>query len=183
VTGLGALATLSGFTVANINSYFESLAIGEGLIANAAVGTLKIGENAVTVPVSAFTASGLLLTTSWQTAQSVSINTLGQPVVLSFTALASLAGLSFSGATTDIYLEIVDGHGDVLSSQIATTAFAAYDSAGGGTYNWKLGTPICVTYKYSPASGPQTISVKVKYFGDGAPIISIRSLTAIGVKR
>lgn len=183
VTGLGSLATLSGFTVANIDSYFETLAVGEALLANAAVSTLKIGENAVTVPVSAFTASGLTLTTSYQTAQSVTINTLGQPAVLSFTALLTLTGSSFSGATTDIYAKIVDGYGDVLSEQIITKAFAAYDSKDGGTYNWKLGAPICLTHKYSPTSGSQTISIQLKYMGDGAPTVSVRAFTALGVKR
>lgn len=53
ISGLGAFATLGQINLNNASTYIASGAIGEALIGNAQIGTLKIAGNAVTVPATA----------------------------------------------------------------------------------------------------------------------------------
>lgn len=108
ISGLGNLSTLDGFTLANIETYFENAAIGEALIGNAAVGTLKIQENAVTVPVGAYTAGNIELGTSWVTIQQATINALGQPVSIDYASAYYISWSSSTGyATGELYCRLV----------------------------------------------------------------------------
>jgi len=107
VTGLGSLSTLNGFTVANISSYFENAAIGEALLGNAAVTTLKIGPNAVTVPVGAYTAGNIALGTSWVTIQQATINALGQPVSIDYASAYYISWSSTGYVTGELYCRLV----------------------------------------------------------------------------
>ena len=107
ITGLGNLSTLNGFTVANITSFFETAAIGEALLSNAAVSTLKIQNNAVTVPVGAYTAGNIEIGTSWVTIQQATIDALGQPVSINYATAYHLVWTSTGYVTAELYCRLV----------------------------------------------------------------------------
>ena len=65
--GLGDMAFIDQITAANISTFIAAAAIGEAYIGNAAVGTLKIQDQAVIIPISAYTAGDVAVSDSSET--------------------------------------------------------------------------------------------------------------------
>jgi hypothetical protein len=180
IAGLGDLATLDGFTLANIDSYFETAAIGSALIANAAVSTLKIGMDAVTVPVSAFTSGTISLTGSWQTVQSAVLNSEGYPIFISFSASCSKGGPAGGSGDLYVYLRIADDTGEKLAEQLVLTASPTLPP-GGIVWEWHLSSMVPFTWRYVPVSGSRTVRIQMR--ASEYVSVTVRSLYCGGIKR
>ncbi len=132
------------------------------IIANAAIGTLEIAGNAVTIPTAAYTAGPVSPTGgSYQTIQSVSWTSSG---ALTFVTVTFSAGnWSVAGA---LYIQCIDD----LSNSLITTAYIsiAYEN-------------YAVSFSYTPTAGARTLYLKVNAFATG-PFINI-SLLTMEVKR
>lgn len=131
------------------------LAVGEGQINNLAVGTLKIKDNAVTIPVSAYTAGGIGVSTTYTTVQSATIVSLGGDIniLVSFNLLPNG---SFPGLLGNYYFKIIRDSTEIVGESLflnayqpspgsgpaylggVTTAFNIADHPGAGTYTYKL---------------------------------------------
>lgn len=92
---------------ANIGNYMSSAAIVEAYIKDAQVSTLKIQENAVTVPVGAYTAGNIALGESWVTIQQATINALGQPVSIYYASAYNITWASTGTVTGELYCRLV----------------------------------------------------------------------------
>lgn len=92
---------------ANIGNYMSSAAIVEAYIKDAQVSTLKIQENAVTVPVGAYTAGNIALGESWVTIQQATINALGQPVSIYYASAYNITWASTGSVTGELYCRLV----------------------------------------------------------------------------
>lgn len=173
VTGLGTLSTLNGFTVSNISSYFETLAITEALIANAAVGTLKIQDNAVTVPVVAANDASITLTTSYLDILSANIDSEGQPIYVFFNAFHE------NGVTTtaqnDVYLKVLSEGSEIKTAQVSHAAIS----------NLQNGVVTIIAEVPTPSMGTITITVQAKKTTDNGAFATLkyRTLYLQGVKR
>ena len=108
-----------------------------GEIANLTVSTLKIQDYAVTVPVSAYTAGNITVTTSWTTIQSATIIAVGQPISIN---------VSFVTTTGDPYQVRVLRDATVI---YAVHNWIAYDSVG-------LLTIFCANIVDTPSAGSRT---------------------------
>ncbi len=142
--------------------------IGDAQINTAKIGdlqvsTLKIADNAVTVPVSAYTAAGTYYGSGLSTIQSLSITTTGAPVLLSFAVLIEDPGTSPS---TFITLYIYRGATEILAIPIPTLS-----AAGSCAYS----------ITDSPSAGTYTYSLKANL--DSYATISKRNLSALSVKK
>ncbi len=180
IVGLGDLSTIDGFTLANISSYFDTLAIGEALIANLAVSTQKIKDDAVTVPISAFTAAVVNVNTSWVTVQTIAdMNSEGQPVQINFSCVVyrNTSG-TMSTESMTVYLRIIDDEGEQLGSQEVMKVERVQQ---GSSYFWRLRDVLPFTWSYSPTTGDRDISIQLKSTGYFAA--SSRSLNTQGVKK
>lgn len=124
----------------------QNLAVGTAQIANAAINNAQMGSlavdtinlagNAVTIPVSAFSAGYISISASaWTTVQSLSLNTDGSPVFIAFSQLCTVVA----------YIRIVRD-GTVLYDTTASTyltqesgSLADYPPAGYHTYYLQVG--------------------------------------------
>lgn len=97
IANQGWFATLDQLNAANISTYMAAAAISEAFIAEAAIGTLHIQNNAVTVPVAAYNATSKNVTDSYVSFLSATIDSGGQPVQLIFNAY--LSGGAYSGTS------------------------------------------------------------------------------------
>jgi hypothetical protein len=107
---------MSANSITAANAAIANLAVTSGKIASLSVDTLQLANQAVTIGVSAYTSGDLLLTsTSWFTAQSVSITSTGAPI-----AVTVSFGIALYGATTAtnlLFLEIKRGTTVIWASQ------------------------------------------------------------------
>jgi hypothetical protein len=118
-------------------------AVSTAKIADLAVGTLKIADQAVTIPVSVYTAGSTTFNASEQTIQSVTITSTGAPVEI--LACCSYKRTSGSGlnindffiyrGTTLIYK--VDNVEGGITGLIANIAISDTPGAGTHTYYFK----------------------------------------------
>ena len=88
----------------------DDLAVTSAKIGNAAVDTLQIAGDAVTIPVSSYTAGSVSLgsSSSWVTVQTATINPENAPVSLKFNATANIEVNEFeasTGGSTSAYAE------------------------------------------------------------------------------
>lgn len=103
VAGLGGFATLSQITGANISTYMAAAAIKTAYIDDAQVTTLKIGGNAVTIPVSA-TGGSVALSSVYQAICSVGATLTGAALII--LAQVSLDRLSSSTSRAIVQIRI-----------------------------------------------------------------------------
>ena len=173
VTGLGTLSTLNGFTVSNISSYFETLAITEALIANAAVGTLKIQDNAVTVPVVAVNDASITLTTSYQDILSANIDSEGQPIYVFFNAFHE--NTVSTTVQNDVYLKVLSEGSEIKTAQVSHAAIS----------DLQHGVATIIAEVPTPSTGTITITVQAKKTTDNGAFATLeyRTLYLQGVKR
>lgn len=188
IDGLGDFAAINKITSANISTCMDAAVIAEAYLGTAAVGTLKIGENAVTVPVSVFTASSLTVPTGtrWATVQSVSINSDGQPISCVFSNTARFYvgdGAYQQGYTIRLRLKLNENI--VIDSYIATSQLPYTKWTGGseGSYSFIDSAASLVTpYFFTPSSGSQTLTLEVNGNYSGMSLFN-RHVFALGVKR
>ncbi len=159
-----ATGTFTGSLSAATGTFSGSLTAG----AINAVNTINIAGNAVTFPVSAFTAGSVRLNSQlvWETVQSVSITTSGSRVFV---------------ATAGTALSVSYGDGD--------TATPIFRIARNGTELMRGGREaIALSYSDTPAAGTYTYELQMFTsdggfnFGEG-PIANNRSIFVIETKR
>lgn len=130
IDGLGDLASVNKITPANISTYMDSAAIGSAYIADAAVGTLKIQENAVMVPVGAYTANNIELGTDWVTIQQATINALGQPVSIDYASAYYILWSPSTGTVTgELYCRLVYSTGTEIIPEYMVESQVGYPAA------------------------------------------------------
>lgn len=78
----GDFATLSQITPDNVSTYVAALAIKEAYIANASISTLKIQDQAVTIPSAAYTGGSMTGLTSYTNVQSLTVTSTGAPIMV-----------------------------------------------------------------------------------------------------
>lgn len=154
----------------------QNAAIGTAQIGDAQVDTLKIAGEAVTVPVSAYTAASMTAEVE-TTAQTVVINTGGNPVVVTCganirggsTGSAVGGNLFFSSVTVRVYRD-----GTLIYN---TDLLGGSFNTGGG----RVATSWSATLKDTPAVGGSTYSFTVTAINGGT--VANRCIVALGVKR
>lgn len=154
------------------NAKIGSAAITSAKIGDAEVGTLKIAGNAVTVPSSAFTSAtlNLGLSSSWVTAQTLSVTTSGARVFISFSS-------SVTGATVVGESSFTNYVPFFRLKRDSTVVFDAYESSS-------------FTYSETPAASAYTYTVEVnvgttqtRFNESSNTTVSARSLFILETKR
>jgi hypothetical protein len=150
-------------------------------IQDANISTLKIAGNAVTVPVSAYTAAEISSYNSWLSAQQVSLDSGGCPVQVFATIYCHDNGAAPTQRTLNV--RILRGGTDITGTiSIPMNFFSIYDS-GTGTYINRNSLLLTVMgLDAYPPTGSNTYYVQV-YHNNGWVFCSARSMFAIGVKR
>jgi len=142
--------------------------IGGAFIDDMAVDTLHIQNNAVTVPVSAFTGDIINVGTSETTVQSVSINSEGQPVIITASYIQKAGG---SSGAIGGYVYLYRGS-TLIYTSISIGGFSGYE------FYEAMNS---FTIKDNPV-GATTYYLKIKGI-DRVQYISKICLTALGVMR
>ena len=148
-----ALIANGAITSAKIgDAEITSAKIGTAAITSAKIGTaeidtIKIAGNAITVPVSAFTAGEFrnTITNTWQTAQTVSITTSGNRVYISTSGQAFLTTV-FEDSVAPIFRLTRNGTELMISGREAAMSFSETPSAGTYTYALEIRTPFNGTF-------------------------------------
>lgn len=142
----------------------ENLAVTTAKIDNLAVETLKIKDDAVTVPVSAFTAGSIAIIGSEVILQSVSITTSGAKVLILFT------GVVAGEWTTDVMFRIYRD----------TTKI--YENLHNDLYGYYMSHAFSVSLSETPSAGTYTYYIKA-YATPEAAAMKNRSLFVIETKK
>lgn len=205
--GAGSFATLNQITSSNVTTYIAGAAIGtaqvgvltasnigaqsitadkmavgsitaaNAAIDNAAVNTLQIAGNAVTIPVGASLASDTNISTQ-ATLASVSIDSGGAPTYISGIVVSQ----AYGSANPPLYVYLYDGSGTLL-----TTTGVPISSLSSGVYT----SSVIQFYVSSPGTGTKTYVLKAGSFinlgggsvGYGVALGGKCSIFAIGTKR
>ena len=149
----GAFATLNQITSGNIGTYMAAAAIGTAYIGDLQVSTVKIQDQAVTIPVSMFTsgATSNIGGSSWVNVQSAAIVSTGAPMLISFHC--DIKWTAGSG-TNGIYEPRILDNGVVLNTFSPVACVQANDS--------KYAQSSFVYRISAPTPGFHTISVQLK---------------------
>lgn len=113
----GAMSGVDKLTSANVATYIDNAVIQSAFIADAAVGTLKIDGEAVTIPRSAYTAAKIFSTYGYTTfidVQTCYINAAGASVMI-----LGGASMMVSGGVPQFGLRIVSPSGAILSESFS----------------------------------------------------------------
>ena len=115
----------------------------DAYIHNASVNTLKIAGNAVTVPVSAFTAGTFTNTQTnlWQSAQSISLTTSGSRVYITTAGQAVQAAFGESESVAPLFRLTRNGVELMASGSQPSMSFSETPAAGTYTYALEVRTP------------------------------------------
>jgi len=159
-------AIIQAGTITAALAQIAAATIGTANIIDLNVTTLKIKDNAVTVPVSAFTAAGTVVGAALTTVQSVAITTTADPLFVLFTATVTTTGV-------DKYIDQI---------QILRGANVIYDDADNKDVFASAGSTIAISISITPPAEAETYHVKVK--ADQTNItVSNKSLLLLGVKK
>lgn len=136
--------------------------LGNAVVTNAkihalAVDTIKIADQAVTIPVSAFSSSASL-STSFSTIISCAINSSGAPILVGFSFSTAIADFQ----SFDVQLLV---NGSILFTQSKIAGFDVIDSS--------VRQPYSYNYVHTPGVGSFTYSVEVKRSGGSSPAENI----------
>ncbi len=160
----------------------NTVMVNTGNIASLAVDTLQIANQAVTIPVGAYTAAS----TSTNPVQSATITSTGAPILITVSGL-------FGGGFTNLYSSsagTVSGSAGWRVKRGVTTVFdsgyivtwSTYISAGG--YGSASATDACsLSFIDTPGAGSVTYTVEIYDTGSGAASASLRSITLLEVKK
>lgn len=126
-----------------------------GLIANLAVQTFHIGNNAVTIPVAVRQGSSISITTNTgeTTLVSATINSTGAPITI-FGGAALLYGMTANQVRTTFTISLYRGATLLASQQVG---FGPCSSTGTGFYEY----PALVPYLDTPGAGSWTYSLRI----------------------
>lgn len=145
-----------------------------GEIADLTVQTIKIVDQAVTFPVSVFTAASVTITTNPQTIQSATIVASGAPILVSFSAIVTEGGGSGSGVPNSNSQTLTVFRGATLLATYSGICYvtSSYDS-GSSTYLLNAGSDLAsFILTDTPTAGSHTYSVKLSNSALGTIITS-----------
>jgi hypothetical protein len=150
------------------NAKIGTAAITSAKIGTAEVDTIKIAGNAVTVPVSAFTAGSVALNSAlvWETVQSVSITTSGSRVFVATAGTAISVSFGDGGNAIPIF-RIARNGVELMRGGREAIALSFSDTPAAGTYTYEL----------------QMFSSDAGFSLGAGPIASNRSIFVIETKR
>ncbi len=172
VSGIGAFALVDQITEANISTYMETAAIKEAYIANAAVSTLKIQDNAVTVPVYAENDAIMYLKDYYQNVLSATIDSEGQPIHVFFSSFHK--NVTTAGQTCDVYLRVIC-NGETIKTSLV--------SSQGGASSFR-GVAVILSEIAAPALGVATVTIQArKNYSSPIATLQYRTLLLQGIKR
>jgi hypothetical protein len=176
VSGLGAFALVDQISAANISTYMASAAIGEAYLGEASVGTLKIQENAVTVPVhSSYDGAGYIGTDYTELLRGT-IDSEGQPIHVLFTCHCDNYAAA-STSTNTVYLE-------VLLDGVSQKSGIKVSHVPGNTRN--AGVAVLLYQIDGVSSGNRVVTIKGKKSQENSNAfaeISYKSMLLQGIKR
>jgi len=157
--------TSTGWKLIANNMTANSITAANGFIANAAVVTLSIAGNAVTVPASSYTSGSISIPNSWTTLASDAIDSEGESVVI-------VASCSFRGLDRGEY-------------RILETSTVLYNSGAMDVDNTQTAIQFCATALATPGSGTKTYYLQGKNVQWSSQDIqaSARAITVLGAKR
>ena len=164
----------------NIGTWIGTLAVGEAYIANAAIDTLKIKGDAVTVPSSAYTSGNFTVPndTTWRTAQTLAVTTTGAPVIIQ-----GFAGVNVNSGTNSVGC-LVEARIVRDSTTLTTVGCTSFGYANQGTLN---GGTVGNVYRDTPSAGSHTYYLQTRrplVFGLSVTInVFSRSLTVTEMKK
>jgi hypothetical protein len=150
----------------------DDLAVTSAKIGDAQVDTLQIAGNAVTIPVSSYTAGNTNISRSkaWTTIQTVVINPLGAPCSITYTALIEAVVSDTSAA--NLYLDM-----RILRNGTEIVNFGEiYWNSSGGPGNTGIGEYISGGYfDQSTSSGSRSYEIQARYRGQWDSVSYMRS--------
>jgi hypothetical protein len=155
----------------NVSQRIADLAIQNAKIGNLQISTAKIQDNAVTIPVSAYSASGVARGTL---ITAPSTNFLGQPVFIIFTCNWWFQGGGDSGTYSSNLIRIRRNPGGVVLYSINEYAFHA---DGDGLYHG-----VALSFRDNPPASAVTYYVDATGSGDN-PTFNNRSIMVLGVQK
>ena len=174
------------YNVKVVRGDIDRAAVGRAQIGDLAVDTIRIANQAVTIPASAFALNSVNVgsgsTGNWVTVQTVNINPQGNPVNLAVSGMvhgSSLAGKGDPNSVT-VYMRLLRNGSTLVDFGTIYREGAAPDTAVMG-----YSTSFSFGYRSPSYSGNQKFEFQVRVsFGDaGNCYISRRSLMAFGVRK
>jgi len=153
----------------------SSAAIGEAYIGNASVGTLKIQDNAVTVPISYVNSASIVcgIAGGFTTVASLSINDFGIPYIIRANAYMN----NNHATSTFVYAKVRLLFAGVVLFESSPMYYGF--TTGGGSYRYPFGCDFVFTPSHSGALAFQIANIPFT----GSYSASARMLSAIGSKR
>jgi hypothetical protein len=148
-------------------------AITNAKIADLAVDTLKLAEQAVTIPVASYTAAWASVGTAWTTVQSATIVSTGAPIVVT---AALVVNLKSNGLDEVIHMKvrILKGGSVIWGDEVMVRSWA---------YN-EVQSSVSIPLINTPGSGSTTYTLQVIYSGGvGTCSVGSRSITLLEVKK
>jgi hypothetical protein len=156
-------------TITAASGIIADAAVTNAKIGTAAVDTLELKGQAVTIPVSAYSAAGIIIN-----------DAAGQKTIQTVSILSS-------GAPINIHFSFVCTDGDEYSSEIrvylyrAGRATALFDSTNiQGPDDYMYGVPFAAAITDTPGSGTRTYYLKASSF---SAIARARSIVLLEVKK
>lgn len=159
-------ATSNGVT------FNSNVQINGNLIVSGSITSGNLAQNSVTMPVSAFTASGVTIpSNTWTTVQSVTMTTTGGPVLVA----------------PFFQYEIADGSFELLRIQArvlrdGVEVFSLSSSALRASSGGALPTPVGFSFTDTPGAGAHTYAVQLYTPKNGNPAVN-RSLVCVEMRR
>jgi hypothetical protein len=148
-------------------------AITNAKIADLAVDTLKLAEQAVTIPVASYTAAWASVGTAWTTVQSATIVSTGASIVVT---AALVVNLKSNGLDEVIHMKvrILKGDSVIWGDEVMVRSWA---------YN-EVQSSVSIPLINTPGSGSTTYTLQVIYSGGvGTCSVGSRSITLLEVKK
>ena len=134
-----AVATAKIADAAITTAKIADAAIGTAKISDLNVTTLKVANQAITIPVSAYTATGVSLPSggAWVTIQTISITSTGAPIFLTNSLCTDNTKVQY-----DISIRLLRGTTEIYNPGIVTGtclyAFNIVDTPGSGDFTYDL---------------------------------------------
>lgn len=128
-------------------------------IKDATVTTLKLGNQAVTIPVGSFTATASTISTSWTTVRAVTITSTGAPIEVK----ASLQNKSWGARTACDQVRILRGGSVIATYDLAISTEIADE--GGSSVSWMN---FAALIRNTPGAGTHTYYLQVRRLGSFA---------------
>ena len=162
--------TLSSDRLSVDGATIDTDGTGQLIIKDLGVSTIKIANQAVTIPSNAFTAADILIGTAETTLQQVTFTSTGAPVNITFSAKVRSLNIGFGNSATN-----------TLYVYRGTTLLFTYEDVVDMDYNQTATVGFSV--KDDPAAGNVTYYIKSKSSSNNGHRYSLRSLSTLEVKK